>query len=201
MILRTGRQLWRFTPRHACALLTLGALAAFGWVHGYVVSSAMVGGASMAPALGPGQFCLLNKCALWRSAPQRGDLVAFQLAGEAELCVKRVIGLPGERIFLDDHRVFVNQQGLDEPYLAPHVITHRDQWVCGRLTVPSGHYFVLGDNRGVSEDSRSYGCVRRDELLGLVIPLAPAAAPSIAGDGQATHRTLAFVRPTPTAGR
>lgn len=201
MMLHTWRELWCFTPRHPCALFALGTLAVFGWLHQCVVSSAVVWGTSMAPTLDPGEICLLNKCALWRSAPQRGDLVAFRLAGESGLCVKRVIGLPGEKIFLDDARVYVNQQGLAEPYLEPHVVTRRDRWACGRLTVPPGHYFVLGDNRSVSEDSRTYGCVRQEELRGLVIRLAAAAAPQLPGDGQTAQRALAFLHPAPTADR
>ena len=165
------RQLWRYTPRHPYALATLGAVMAFLVLHQCVIGSAVVRGESMSPTLDPGQVCLLNKGSLRWRAPERGELIAFQLEGDDALCVKRVIGLPGETIALDDASVFVNQKNLAEPYLAPHVVTHRDKLSRGRLTVPPGQYFVLGDNRGASEDSRSYGFVRAEELRGLVITL------------------------------
>ena len=170
-LLQVLRNFYRFTPRHPFFLIALGAVATFFILHQCVIGSAVVRGESMSPTLDPGQVCLLNKGSLRWRAPERGELIAFQLAGDDALCVKRVIGLPGEKIYLDDASVFINQKNLAEPYLAAHVVTHLDKLARGRLTVPPGQYFVLGDNRGASEDSRSYGFVRAEELRGLVITL------------------------------
>ena len=186
------RSLWRYTPRHPYVLATLGTVTAFLVLHQCVIGSAVVRGESMSPTLDPGQICLLNKCSLRWRAPERGELIAFQLAGDDALCVKRVIGLP---IALDDASVFINQQNLAEPYLAPHVVTHLDKLSRGRLTVPPGQYFVLGDNRGASEDSRSYGFVRAEELRGLVITLDQRDEHTPAADlWQHTHHAQDYLR-------
>ena len=188
------RELWRYAPRHPYLWMTGGALTAFILLHQFVVGSAVVRGESMAPTLDPGQLCLLNKCALLWRTPQRGELVAFRLTGDPAVCVKRVIGLPGEKLMLDDAGVFVNQAGLVEPYLPPHVITRRDKLAGGRLTVPPGQYFVLGDNRGVSEDSRSYGFVRQEELRGLVLTLDSASGAVPGAHAPVVHRSHDFLR-------
>ena len=94
--------------------------------------------------------------------PQRGDIVVFHLADRAKAdLVKRVVGLPGETVELRDGRVYVDGNVLEEPYLTGH-----DDADHPAETVPPGHYFVLGDNRAVSFDSRSMGPISRDAIVG-----------------------------------
>lgn len=80
---------------------------------------------------------------------------------EADL-IKRVIGLPGDTIEIRDNQVFVNELAISEPYLQPN--TRMGDY--GPTTVPEGHYFVMGDNRGSSQDSRVIGPVEEDRLIG-----------------------------------
>lgn len=106
---------------------------------------------------------LANRTAYWNETPQRGDIVVFyapddKANGTITHYVKRVIGLPGETITLKDGFVYIDGKLLEEPYLDTDVLTypsslknHQDVFV-----VPEGHYFMLGDNRGGSLDSRSW---------------------------------------------
>ena len=94
--------------------------------------------------------------------PQRGDIVVFHIANrEGADLVKRVIGLPGEVVELRDGRVFIDGELLPEPYL-----TGFDDSNEPPLSVPEGHYYVLGDNRGVSYDSRFMGPIPMEQIIG-----------------------------------
>ncbi len=94
--------------------------------------------------------------------PQRGDIVVFHIANrEGADLVKRVIGLPGEIVELRDGRVFIDGTLLAEPYL-----TSFDDSDEAPLSVPEGHYYVLGDNRAVSYDSRFMGPIPMEQIVG-----------------------------------
>ena len=94
--------------------------------------------------------------------PQRGDIVVFHIADRAGAdLVKRVIGLPGESVELRDGRVFIDGELLPEPYL-----TGFDDSNEAPLSVPVGHYYVLGDNRAVSYDSRFMGPIPMEQIIG-----------------------------------
>jgi signal peptidase I len=105
------------------------------------------------------------------SPPERGDIIVFeppvrQDPGDEKPYIKRIIGLPGERITFEGGRVLINGQPLEEPYLDPDATTR-----CGRaaecdLVVRPGHVYVLGDNREHSSDSRSFGDVAVDRIIG-----------------------------------
>jgi signal peptidase I len=102
--------------------------------------------------------------------PARGDIVVFRApAAAARLCqgggiyVKRLIGLPGDRISEQSGTVFLNGRRLSEPYVAA---ADRDVRTGAFPRVPAGHYFFMGDNRSASCDSRTWGTVARSELIG-----------------------------------
>jgi signal peptidase I len=145
-----------------------------------------VEGSSMLPNLTEGDYVIVNKLVYMRfdprdlvsmipfvevgddsdvfpfHAPRRGEVVIFEFPNNPERdFVKRVIGVPGDTIEIRRGSVIVNSIPLDEPY-----ITHRDTGNMGRITVPEGGYFVLGDNRRASNDSRSWGPVPTDNLIG-----------------------------------
>ena len=94
--------------------------------------------------------------------PQRGDIVVFHITDrEGADLVKRVVGLPGETVEVRDGRVYIDGTLLPEPYL-----TKFDESDEGPVSVPEGHYFVLGDNRAVSYDSRYMGPIRMEQIVG-----------------------------------
>jgi signal peptidase I len=94
--------------------------------------------------------------------PRRGDIVVLKVpqAGSG-LLIKRVIGLPGEKIEIKGGKVYINEQPLEEPYLSSQA--QRDMKA---TVVPPKHVFVMGDNRGFSNDSRSFGPVPLDNIVG-----------------------------------
>jgi signal peptidase I len=95
--------------------------------------------------------------------PKRGDVVVIRVESQGEeLLIKRVIGLPGDVVEIHDGQVFVNSQPLSEPYVAGSVTTG----FYAPTAVPPLHIFVLGDNRGFSNDSRSFGTIPLEAVVG-----------------------------------
>lgn len=102
-------------------------------------------------------------------SPERGDVVVFTPPepGEDKPYIKRVIGLPGDEIDVRNNHVYVNGIELDEEYVGGRDSTCPSGWQnCGPLTVPEGSVFVMGDNRTNSEDSRFFGPVSEDRIIG-----------------------------------
>lgn len=133
-------------------------------VQRYVVSAGVVTDISMLPTLPEGNYYLVNKYTYLFSPPERGDIVVLRRDRFAsEQYVKRVIGLPGERLLIKSGAVYINGRPLKEPYaLGP---TFPD---LGPLTIEKETYFVMGDNREVSEDSRHYGLVPFSQIEGKI---------------------------------
>jgi signal peptidase I len=145
----------------ATLLSVLALLVATFAVRKVLVDINRIPSASMCPTLLPGDFILVNRLAFglhipfihWHttwSAPARGELVVFIAPGMEKCCVKRVVGLPGEQITVEGRQFFV----------------------------PRGQYFVMGDNRDQSVDSRCFGCVEETRIMGrattLLISFDPA---------------------------
>jgi signal peptidase I len=126
------------------------------------VQSRQVEGSSMEPTLHTGERVLVNKLAYWSfGEPQRGDVVVFHAWTQHEDFIKRVIGLPGDTVEVKDNHVYVNDAPLEEPYL--------DQPTTGQegpVHVGADEVFVMGDNRGNSSDSRHYGPLPEEEIVG-----------------------------------
>lgn len=122
-------------------------------------------GQSMEPNLHTNQRLVVEKISYNRwwpiRGPQRGDVVVFRINPNADLLIKRVIGLPGDRVEIHDGQVVINGQVFDEPYLTQP--TYGDY---GPIDVPPLHIFVLGDNRGFSNDSRAFGPLPLDSVIG-----------------------------------
>jgi signal peptidase I len=118
---------------------------------------------SMQPTLFPGDYVIVNKLAYrFNQLPSRGDVIVFRYPPNPDAIpyIKRIIGLPGDQIHIADGIVFVNGQQVIEPYLT--VTTSRG----GDWSVPSGQLFVMGDNRNNSSDSRSWGFVPLENIIG-----------------------------------
>ena len=144
--------------------IVLLALVVFFALH-FLVQNFRIEGTSMEPNLHDRQYVLVNKTAYWfGKEPQRGDVIVFQAPDQPQYDrIKRVIGLPGEEIEVKkDGSVYIDGALIDEPYLpSPNPGSYTGTW-----TVPEGEYFVIGDNRSVSYDSRSGGTVPRGNIIG-----------------------------------
>lgn len=116
---------------------------------------------SMQPSLYAGEFVLVNKLAYKFGPPQVGDIIVFPYPRDPkEKYIKRVIGRPGDEVKVNNGKVYVNEQPLEEPYIAaPPAYT-------GTWNVPAGYLFVLGDNRNQSSDSHVWGYVALDQVVG-----------------------------------
>jgi signal peptidase I len=137
------------------AVLTLLVSAFFMWTP-------QVSGLSMSPHIVSGEWVLVNTFAYRLARPKRGDIVAFRHDDAARaLFIKRVIGLPGDRIDIDRGSVFINGVKLAEPY-----VRYADDRSFPETIVPPGSVYVMGDNRADSEDSRFFGPVNDDRLIG-----------------------------------
>lgn len=124
-----------------------------------------VQGPSMNPNLFTSELVLVSKLSYMKSTPSRGDVVVFRKpGGHSEDLVKRIIGLSGEAIEIRRGRVFVNGLEIDES----DYISRAGNTVVPPVRVPAGSYFVLGDNRSVSEDSRRFGSVPLAAIVGKV---------------------------------
>jgi signal peptidase I len=123
-----------------------------------------VDGASMQPTLETGEFVIVNKLAYMLGNPQVGDVIVFHFPRDPEQeYIKRVIGLPGDKVAVMDGQVSVNGQPLDEDYIAAPP-AYESTW-----TVPPESLFVLGDNRNNSSDSHNWGPVPLDYVVGKAV--------------------------------
>lgn len=128
-----------------------------------------VEGTSMMPTLVDQERIFINKFIyrLGLGEIERGDMIVFWFPGEpSKSYIKRVIGLPGDTIRLVRGQVMVNGQMLEESYVPED---YRDQVSMSDLTVPANEYFVLGDHRASSNDSRSWGTVPRRYVYGKAV--------------------------------
>lgn len=131
---------------------------------------------SMAPTLVSGDHILIDASISWNDKSlQRGDIVVFQFPeDETKKFIKRVVGLPGETIHIRDKFVYVNEKAIDDSAYTQRVdpgvfdsqANPRDNF--GPVSIPEDSYFVLGDNRDQSLDSRFFGHVRRSKIMGKV---------------------------------
>jgi signal peptidase I len=121
-------------------------------------------GYSMAETLPGESYILVDKLAYQQNTPRRGDIVYFNLPMDPKQgMLKRVIGLPGEVVSIDQGQVSINGTPIDEPYISEKA-TYSGEW-----EIPTGQYFVLGDNRPDSSDSHNWGFVPRENITGKAV--------------------------------
>ena len=150
------------------AILTYGF---FQFSHRYLVQTVQVDGVSMSPTLQNAQCYFLNRIVYLVREPRPQDIVVLRDPETTGCAVKRIVARPGDCVFVKNGQLFVNGEPLAEPYLSPGTRTYANEhyraqmWICG-----VNQYFVLGDNRNNSADSRIYGAVSRANILGMVTP-------------------------------
>ena len=137
-----------------------------------IVQAFKIPSGSMLPTLQIGDHILVNKFIYRFVSPQRGDVIVFKYPkDEARDFIKRVIGLPNDKLEIRNRRIFVNDRPLEEPYVVhsdPGVqeesVSPRDFF--GPVVIPPGKYFMMGDNRDFSMDSRFWGFLDRSKIRG-----------------------------------
>ena len=136
----------------------------------FLVINALTGryqvhGQSMEPSLHDGQYLIASKVTYWLHPPERGDIVVLlPPTGQSSIpYIKRVIGLPGDKVEIREGRVWVNGIALNEPYISGPPSYQESQ------VVKEGNYFVLGDNRNNSSDSHAWGLLPVDHIIGKAI--------------------------------
>lgn len=135
----------------------------------FIYQPVQVEGTSMEPALVNEERIFINKFTYRFGIEKigRGDMVVFRFPNDpSKSFIKRVIGLPGDEIRIDKGQVFVNGRRLEESYLPDG---YRDDSSWGPGKIATGHYFVLGDHRRSSNDSRNWGAVHRDLIYGKAV--------------------------------
>ncbi|MGZ3498685.1 MAG: signal peptidase I [Vulcanimicrobiaceae bacterium] len=152
------RQLhWRSVASVTLQIAVLGLL-----LLAFFVRMPQVSGLSMAPHIASGEFVLINTVAYRVHAPLRGDIIAFHHDGPTpEIFIKRIVALPGDTVRIDRGTVYVNGAPLTEPY-----VRYPDDRSFPQVTVPPDSLYVLGDNRADSDDSRFWGFVAENQVLG-----------------------------------
>lgn len=145
------------------------AVAIFLFLYLLVLQPHKIKGASMEPNFPNGEYLLTDKVTYRFGEPKRGDVIVFKApTGDGEEYIKRIIGLPGEKIAVRNGQVILNGKELDEKYIPEISPTYGGAFLQENetFTIPEGHYFVLGDNRPHSSDSRSWGTITKDKITG-----------------------------------
>ncbi len=145
------------------------ALVIFLLVYLFLWQPHRIKGHSMEPTFHNGELILTNKISYQLHQPRRGDVVVFRAPMEEDKdYIKRIIGLPGERVKVANGHVYINGKLLDEPYLSASIRTRGSYYLPDGQTrvVPPHSYIVMGDNRNFSSDSREWGPVPFKNIIG-----------------------------------
>ncbi|NLE23382.1 MAG: signal peptidase I [Actinobacteria bacterium] len=164
------------------ALVVVVAVVTALAVQAWLVKPYRIPSASMLDTLRPGDRVLVNHAVYRLQDPERGDIVVFRYPEDPDMVfIKRIVGVPGDVLELRDGRLYVNGRELEEPYVhrtgghpdptvaeaAVDGSTLHDPWSLAEpYRVPGGTYFVMGDNRTDSDDSREWGTVPREAIVG-----------------------------------
>jgi signal peptidase I len=151
------------------AVIVTISLASYYLISRYVVSAVIVQGRSMNPTLNDGERCFLNRVLYKLHDPQRGDLVVIHDPGHNDYAVKRIVGMPTDLMKFARGGVYLNGSKLAEPYLAERTTTNAPENQPPTIHVSQSCFYVLGDNRSNSEDSRTYGPVHRSRIVGKLV--------------------------------
>lgn len=138
----------------------------------FVISAAEVNGQSMENTLTDGDVVLLDKISYLARKPERFEIIrAIHPEKEGAFVVKRVVGLPGERLLLKGKEVFLIEDGEQLEIIEPYAVYEQDDPIVEEsfeIEIPENQYFVMGDNRSYSQDSRDYGPLHRNQISGKV---------------------------------
>ncbi len=150
------------------------ALSIFLVVYLFLLQPHQVNGKSMVPNFENGDYLLTDKISYRFGKPERGDVVVFHAPPSANCppgtgCdfIKRVIAIPGETVEIKNNKIFVNSQPLGEDYIPDNFPTNAGDYTRNRsITMGTDEYFVVGDNRPYSSDSRAWGPIDKSLIVG-----------------------------------
>jgi len=154
------RKLIRYVLRDILGTIIPAIIIAMG-INLFLAQGTYVHGQSMEPNLHTAQRLVIEKVSYRFEPPKRGDVVVLEIESSDLPLIKRVVGLPGETIEIRNNQIFINSAPIEEPYL-----NHTVQRNYGPVQIPADHVFVMGDNRGASNDSRYFGPVATEQLIG-----------------------------------
>ena|SRR3989344_2966411 len=138
-------------------------------IRGFVAQPFIVEGSSMEPDFHNGEYLLIEKLGYHLHQPVRGDVIVFKYPNNPSVnYIKRIIGLPGETVRIFENQVFVNEKKLDEKYLSEDekTIVSQNPDTPYEITLSGDQFFVMGDNRQHSSDSREWGPLNREFVIG-----------------------------------
>lgn len=150
-------------------LVVFGAI--FALIYLFIAQPHKVSGLSMFPTFDNGDYIMTDKISYRLAAPQRGDVVVLKNPrDESQDFIKRIIGLPGETMEISNNKVIINGKLLQEKYLPPQTITTPGNFLGEgeSIKIPENQYIVVGDNRSHSSDSREWGGITKEEIVGKV---------------------------------
>lgn len=168
-LISIGKSVLEFCMEILETIVFIGSL--FIVIYLYVMQPNQIKGASMEPTFVNGQYIFTSKVTFKFRNYQRGDIVVFKSPKNQEIeYIKRIIALPGDKVVVQNNTVRVNDRVLEERYINQPT----ELWEFGfmkegvTITVPEGHLFVMGDNRPRSSDSREFGPVPFENIVGQV---------------------------------
>jgi len=146
-------------------------LSIFAFVYYLAVQPHQIQGDSMLPNFVNNEYILTDKISYRLNDPTRGDVIVFKAPNNPRRdYIKRVIALPGETVLLQENQMFVGGKALPENYLDPEEKINGGAFLGEKteITLKPGEYFVMGDNRDRSQDSRTWGPITKDKIIGRV---------------------------------
>lgn len=165
--MEVARKVWKVLLELAETLVIAGAI--FVVVYAFLIRPFQVTGQSMHPTFQNGEYVFTNLLSQRFGPLDRGDVIVFKAPpSEDKDYIKRIIGIPGDRVKIENGKVYLNGSLLQEPYIAPDIRTDARGFAQegNEVTVSEDTYFVMGDNRPFSSDSRDWGLVPFDKVIG-----------------------------------
>ena len=143
------------------------AIAIFLFIYLLILQPHKIKGQSMEPNFHDGEFLLTDKVSYRFAEPQRGDVIVLKAPPDfKEEFIKRIIGLPGDKIMVKEGFFYLNGNRLEEKYIDAYTSAGAFALEAKEIVVPPGQYFASGDNRGHSFDSRAFGFIAKDKITG-----------------------------------
>ena len=145
------------------------AVSIFLFVYLLVLQPHKIKGSSMEPNFHDGEYLLTDKVSYRVGQPNRGDVIVFKAPpSHTDEFIKRIIGLPGDKVKVKEGKIYVNDQMITENYIPQEFVTKQGPMLAENenVVVPENYYFVLGDNREHSLDSRAIGFIEKQYITG-----------------------------------